>query len=171
MLKQSTLLSLMLCLCVLSACGAKNNDWETTKGDQRYQAVTIADHSSAMCLSQDNLYLQRADSGEILQYGGGNLVTAPNSSFTRTDDGKLIVAEPLGSEDLAVHVYGEQKEYACISNRLLAIALLVYYIISNMSCMQNSEFTFFYQYAIKLLALQLMLGKLKKYAVQMYAIE
>lgn len=66
---------------------------------------------------------------------------------------------------------GEQKEYACISNRLLAIALLVYYIISNMSCMQNSEFTFFYQYAIKLLALQLMLGKLKKYAVQMYAIE
>ncbi len=105
MLKQSKLLSLMLCLCVLSACGAKNNDWETTKGDQRYQAVTIADHSSAMCLSQDNLYLQKADSGEILQYGGGNLVTAPNSSFTRTDDGKLIVAEPLGSENLAVHVY------------------------------------------------------------------
>lgn len=40
-----------------------------------------------------------------------------------------------------------------------------------MTTMQNSEFTFFYQYAIKLLALQLMLGKLKKYAVQMYAIE
>lgn len=66
---------------------------------------------------------------------------------------------------------GEQKEYACISNRLLAIALLVYYFISNISCIQNSEFTFFYQYAIKLLALQLMLGKLKNYAVQMYAIE
>lgn len=105
MLKRIKFLSLMLFLCVLSACGAKNNDWETTKGEQRYQAVSIAENISAMCFSQDGLYLQKTDSGEILQYGAGSLVTAPNSGFTRADDGQLIVAEPVDAERFTVHIF------------------------------------------------------------------
>ena len=104
-LKQFKLLSLILFLCVLSACGAKNNDWETTEGEQRYQATSIAEHVSAMCFSQDNLYLQKIDSGEILQYGGGSLLTAPNSGFTRAGEGSVIVAEAVNAERFAVHIH------------------------------------------------------------------
>lgn len=34
---------------------------------------------------------------------------------------------------------GEQKEYACISNRLLAIALLVYYIMCLSACISKPQ--------------------------------